>query len=390
MRYCKNCVMPETKPDLWFDAEGICDACRSAEMKDKIDWDARRKELAAILDRYRSKDGKNYDCIVPVSGGKDSTYQTYVIREEFGLNPLCVTFEPTLPSELGKKNLMNLRNFGLDLLSFEKNPHVYRAMCRETFRRVGDHDWPNHVGIFTIPVRIAVQFKIPLIIWGENPQNEYGGPASSTQNPILDRRWLEEFGGLLGNRVEDMIGVDGIKEKDLLPYMYSTDEELSAVGVTGIFLGYYVRWDARKQVEIIKKKGFGVKEDGPIEGTYTNYENLDCDLASIHDYPKYVKFGFGRATDHACLDIRNGRLTREEALKLVYKYDGKLFKNRVQQFLDYVEISEEEFYRVLDSFTNKKIFKVDEKGRPVRDSDGHLIHLTFLKELERSGIRIPL
>ncbi|HID72309.1 TPA: N-acetyl sugar amidotransferase, partial [Candidatus Micrarchaeota archaeon] len=242
--YCTKCVMPNTKPDLTFDDESVCDACRSQGTKDKeIDWEAREKELRKILEQYRSKDGSNYDCIIPVSGGKDSTYQVWLMKEKYGMNPLCVTFEPTQMTPLGMKNLENLRRIGVDLISIEKNPNVYKAMGKECFRRVGDHEWPNHVGIFTAPVRIAVSMKIPLLIWGENSQKEYGGPAASRDSNTLDRRWLEEFGGLLGNRVEDMIGVDGITKQDLIMYTYPTDEELKAVGTTGLFLGYYHKWN---------------------------------------------------------------------------------------------------------------------------------------------------
>ncbi|MFH0922973.1 MAG: N-acetyl sugar amidotransferase [Candidatus Micrarchaeota archaeon] len=385
MKYCTRCVMPDTKPDLSFDSEGVCDACRSQDKKDTgIDWNARRRELGEVLERYRSKDGSNYDCIVPVSGGKDSTYQVHVIKNEFGLNPLCVTFEPTLPSELGKRNLYNLRKMGVDVISFEKNPAVYKKLGREAFYRVGDHDWPNHVGIFTVPIRVAVAYRIPLVIWGENSQLEYGGPAAASQGNALDRRWLEEFGGLLGNRIEDMQG-NGISKKDLLPYVYPTDEELRDVGVTGIFLGYYLKWNAREQVEVVKKQGFGIKDD-PVEGTYVDYENLDCDLVSIHDYLKYVKFGFGRATDHACLDIRNKRMKRDEALRIIKKYDGKLFKKRVKQFIEFYEMTEEEFFRVVDSFTNKAVFKTDGNGKIVRDSEGNLINLMLDEELKRCGV----
>jgi len=377
--------MPDTKPDLFFDDEGVCDACRSQDKKDsEIDWAARKRELGEVLERHRNKDGSNYDCIIPVSGGKDSTYQVHVIKNEFGLNPLCVTFEPTLPSELGRRNLYNLRKMGVDLISFEKNPAVYKKLGREAFFRVGDHEWPNHLGIFTIPVRVAVAYKIPLLIWGENSQLEYGGPASATQRNVLDRRWLEEFGGLLGNRVEDMIG-NGLTQKDLFPYTYPSDEELREVGVTGIFLGYYLKWNAKEQVEIIKKLGFSVR-DGPVEGTYVNYENLDCELVSIHDYLKYTKFGFGRATDHACLDIRNKLLSRNDALRIIKQYDGKLFKNRVKQFIDFYEMTEKDFFRVVDSFTNKAIFKTDGDGKIVRDSEGNLINLMLEEELKRCGV----
>jgi N-acetyl sugar amidotransferase len=327
-----------------------------------------------LIEKYRNKDMTNYDCIVPVSGGKDSTYQAYVVKEVYGLNPLCVNFEPTYSTELGRKNLDNLSKMGLDVLQIRKDDVTYRKMVIESFKRVGDNEWPNHVGIFTVPVNCAVKFRVPLIVWGENSQLEYGGPASSTQRHYLDRRWLEEFGGLLGNRVEDMVGVDGIRKENLLPYQYPKDEDIHDVGVTGLFLGYYFPWDARKQLAIVREKyNFSIKEDGPIEGTYTNYENLDERTVSIHDYLKYVKFGFGRTTDHACLDVRNGRVDRAEAVRLVNMYDGKYPYYGVKSFMEYTGMSKDEIDRVFDAFTNKQIFECNEDGKLKKGINGDLV-----------------
>lgn len=374
--YCKSCVMPNTKPDLFFDSEGICDACRSASFKEKVDWGKRRKEFESLINKYRNKSGNAYDCIIPVSGGKDSHYQTHVIKNIYKLNPLLVSFEPTNRTQLGRKNLDNIKKaFGVDLYVFEKNPEVYKKMCLEAFRRVGDHEWPNHLGIFTLPVRIAVAFKIPLIIWGENSQLEYGGPKTSIMKNVLDRRWLEEFGGLLGHRIEDMIGVNGISKEDLISYIYPSEKELSHAGIKGIFLGYYFKWNARKQVDLVKKYGFSIKKDAPVEGTYTNFENLDDNMEAIHDYLKFVKFGFGRATDHACIDIRRGYLSRKKAIDLVNKFDGKLPKKAIPEFLGFFNMRKEEFSRIVNSFTNKALFLTDKDGELVKDRRGNLIKI---------------
>jgi N-acetyl sugar amidotransferase len=374
IRYCKRCVFPETKPDLFFDERGVCSACIAAEQKDSgIDWKQREKDFFEIINHYKKKPNETgYDCIVPVSGGKDSTYQAYFMKHVCGLNPLCVCFETTAVTELGQKNLDNISKLGIDVIHFKKNHEVYKKMVIESFRRVGDEMWPNHIGIFTIPVMFAVKFNIPLIIWGENSQQEYGGPLESIHSNILNRRWLEEFGGLLGNRIQDMIGVEGITEKDLTPYIYPLDEDIERVGVTGLFLGHYFFWDARKQLEIVKKHGFAVKEDGPTEGTYTNYENLDEKLVGLHDYLKFVKYGFGRATDHACIDIRNKRLTREEGKKLVMQHDGKYPHYAVSDFIKYSGLSKQEIDEVIDSYTNPILFKND-NGVFARDKDGNLV-----------------
>ncbi len=207
---------------------------------------------------------------------------------------------------------------------------------------------------------------------GGSPQIEYGGPASSKNKNILGREWLEEFGGLLGNRASDMLGVNGITEKDLFLYTYPSDEELQRVGVTGLFLGYYFKWDYKKILEISKKYGF-LTLDHPVETTYENFENLDCYSNHVHDYLKYCKYGFGRATDNACLDIRLGYISREEGVRLVQKYDGKPPKKAIKKYLEFSGFSEEEFQKIVDSFTNKKIFKRDENGKFIRDYDGSLV-----------------
>lgn len=376
IKYCSKCLFPETKPDLSFNEDGVCSACVAAEEKDKgIDWVQREKEFHEIINYYRRPQGDfGYDCLIPVSGGKDSTYQAYFMKEVCGMNPLCVCFETTAVTEVGQKNLDNLSKMGMDVIHFKKNSEVYKKMVIESFKRVGDEMWPNHIGIFTIPVLIAVKFNIPLIVWGENSQQEYGGPnIDSVKNRVLNRKWLEEFGGLLGNRIQDMIGINGITEKELTPYFYPSDEEIETVGVTGIFLGSYFFWDARKQLEIVKNYGFTVKEDGPTEGTYTNYENIDEKLVSLHDYLKYVKYGFGRATDHACIDIRNGRLTREEGLELVKNYDGKYPMYGISEFINYSGMSKNEIDTIIDSFTNPILFKQDEAGNFLRDQNENLI-----------------
>ncbi|EJC8518363.1 pseudaminic acid biosynthesis protein PseA, partial [Campylobacter jejuni] len=357
-------------PDLHFDEEGVCDACCSQEAKNQnINWQEREKEFFELIKKYKKH--PVYDCVIGVSGGKDSTFQV-VKMLELGLNPLCVCFEPSVPTKIGRKNLDNLNHLGVDLIHIKRDPKVYQKLACEAFIRTGDNEWQNHLGIFTSVPRIAVNFGVPLIIWGESPQMEYGGPASSKNKNILGREWLEEFGGLLGNRASDMLGVNGITEKDLFLYTYPSDEELQRVGVTGLFLGYYFKWDYKKILEISKKYGF-LTLDHPVETTYENFENLDCYSNHVHDYLKYCKYGFGRATDNACLDIRLGYISREEGVRLVQKYDGKPPKKAIKKYLEFSGFSEEEFQKIVDSFTNKKIFKRDENGKFIRDYDGSLV-----------------
>ena len=376
MKYCLNCLYPETKPDLLFNESGVCSACIASKEKfSEIDWKEREKEFIKIVDHYKLPEGEiGYDCLIPVSGGKDSTYQAYVMKKIYGMNPLCVCFETTSVTEVGQRNLDNISKMGIDVIHFKKNSVAYKKMVIESFKKIGDEMWPNHIGIFTVPIMIAVKFKIPLVVWGENSQQEYGGPnLESIKSRHLDRKWLEEFGGLLGYRIQDMIGVKGITKKELTPYFYPNDDEINNVGVSGVFLGSYFFWDARKQLEIVKNNGFNVKEDGPTEGTYTNYENIDEKLVSLHDYLKYVKYGFGRATDHACLDIRNNRLSRLEGLKLVEKLDGKYPHFGVSEFMKYSGMQKSEVDEIIDSFTNPLLFKRGSNGEFLRDSEFNLI-----------------
>lgn len=378
MKYCIRCVMPSTKPDLHIDEEGVCNACRAYENRIKIDWDVRKKELSTILEKYRNSNS-NWDCIVPVSGGKDSTYQ--VIRMlQMGLNPLCVTSSTCDLSPIGRRNIENLKLLGVDHMEFSPNPLIRAKLNRIGLTEVGDIAWPEHVGIFTIPVRAAVQFNVPLIVWGENSQNEYGGPAAASDNNVLTRRWLEEFGGLLGMRVSDLSETYGIAPKNLLPYQYPSDEELQRVGVTGLFLGHYLPWDGLSNVLISQAHGF-VSFEGPVEGSMVNYENLDNHQHGIHDYFKFLKFGFSRATDIACLHVRRERITRQDALEIIKARDGKFpwtyLGKPLEDILDPLDMSVDEFIKVCDRFTNKKIFKRDSAGNLIKDKHGNLEKLNY-------------
>jgi N-acetyl sugar amidotransferase len=374
-----RCVMPHTKPDLQIDDDGICNACRSFEARRDIDWTARGEELLTIVDRYRSRDGSRWDCIIPVSGGKDSTYQ--VVRMlQLGLNPLCVTATTCHLSDIGRRNIDNLKNLGVDHIEFSPNPQIRRKLNRLALCEIGDISWPEHVGIFTIPVRAAIQFNVPLIIWGENSQNEYGGPAAAAQGNTLTRRWLEEFGGLLGLRVSDLMEVDGIERKHLIAYTYPSDDELERVGVTGIFLGYYVNWDGYSNA--LHAQGFGFTTyPATVEGSLVNYENLDNHQTGIHDYFKFLKFGFGRATDLACSHIRRGRIARADGIQLVKKHDGKFpwtyLGKPLEEILRPLDMTIEEFVAVCDRFTSRRLFVTDAQGNLVRDKDRNLTKLNY-------------
>lgn len=379
IRYCKHCVLPDTKPDLKFDESGLCSACRYFQHRPAVDWEKRKSEFQTIVDRYRSSDGVNWDCIVPVSGGKDSHYQVMKVLEN-GLNPLCVTATTCHLSNLGRKNIQSIQELGVDYVEFTTNRTIRRKLNRIGLMQVGDISWPEHCSIFTVPVRAAVQYQVPLIVWGENSQNEYGGPAAASENHILNRRWLEEFGGLLGLRVSDLVGLNGIEKKHLIPFTYPTDEELARVKVTGIFLGYYFPWDGYSNSILAKEHGFSVYDD-TVEGSAVNYENLDNHQTGIHDYFKFLKFGFGRASDITSLHVRRGRMTREAALQIVRERDGifphSYLGKPIEDILKPLEMKVEEFEQICDRFTNKKLFLTHPNGELVKDKNRNLTKINY-------------
>jgi N-acetyl sugar amidotransferase len=381
IKYCRHCVYPETKPDLSLDENGMCNACRFVDVKDTTNWDLRRKELAEIFERFKNKDGSNYDCIIPVSGGKDSTFQTYVVKEEFGLNPLCVSYHLPEFTDLGRKNLENLKKLGVDCLEFTPNPEICKKMQKIALIEFGDAQWPEHFGIFTVPVQVAVRYNIPLIVWGENSQAEYGGPLNDMENKYLDSKWCEQYGTRVGGQSNSFVGPEvmlkhGIDRKFLNPYIYPSDEEIKQVGVTGIFLGSFIRWNIKEQLQKVRDLGFTL-HDGPSEGTFTNYENLDNKIQGIHDYFKWLKFGYGRATDNASVQIRLNWINREEAMKLVKEHEGKLPERYLDEFLEQWDMSRDEFLQITEKFTNKELFKKDENGNLIRDEFGNIEKINY-------------
>lgn len=373
MRYCKFCLLPDTKPQLVFDKNGICSACINNKLKQNVDWESKHKDFLKLLEKYKNKDDSNYDCIIPVSGGRDSTYQTYAMKETFGMNPLAVAFHPLDQTDIGRKNLDNLKKLNVDCIEFSTKPDTYLKLAKFGLTELGDFQWPEHMGIYTVPVQIAIKYKIPLIVWGENPQLEYGMPTNMDENTILDRTWNEKNGGYFLDKIKpaDMTKY-GFDKRDLLPYIYPSDEEIREVGVTGIFLGTYIKWEIFKQLELVKGLGF-VENEIPIEGTYQKFENLDVYFTVFHDYFKFLKYGFGRATDHASIEIRYERITRDQGIDLVKNNEGKIPKKYLNKFLKYADITINEFHNICDSFTNKEIFVTNSDGSINKDSENNPI-----------------
>ncbi len=374
MNYCKNCIMPDTRPDQIFNDKGVCNACLSYEHNQKkINWEQRSKELEKIISEAKDR-STSWDCVIPSSGGKDSTYQALWAKTK-GLNPVLVTATTCDLSLIGRKNLDNLKQLGFDTIEISNDPKIRAKLNKSCLDLIGDISWPEHVSIFTAPIKFALNYKIPLILYGENPQIEYGGPEKSLSNYLLDRKWMEEFGGLIGLRVSDLLSEQNFTKKQLSIYEYPTQEELSKFPIKSIFLGYFERWDSLRNFDISKENGFQSYDEN-LEGCYFNFEKLDNYQHGIHDYFKFLKFGFGRATDQLCYSIRRGLITRKEALKKVKLLEGQYPKSymgkSISQILNKIGMTISEFNKICDKFTNKKIFKCDQKGHLVKDEKFNL------------------
>ncbi len=317
LKYCARCCMPETTEGIVFDELGVCQVCQSSEQKMHINWAEREKQLKDILEKYRSKDGSNYDCLVPISGGKDSCFQLHIIKKVYGLKPLAVTFSHNWFSETGKYNLWNiLEKLNIDHVMFTPNRDIVNKLAKKSINKIGDPCWHCHTGVGSFPLQIAVKYKIPLLIWGESICESSG--RASYNNPVrkYDRDYFVKVSAKL--YPEEMIG-DGINKQDLIPFQLPSWEEINSVGIVGIHLGDFMFWDDERQVEFLKKE-YGWKEDY-VEGTYKGYKSVECIMSGAHDYTKFLKRGFGRTTDHASQDVRTGLMTREEAFELIKKID---------------------------------------------------------------------
>ena len=353
--FCKKCLFPDTKPDLYFDDEGVCDACRSAEQKwaevSTIDWEKRAQEFETILTSLPKH--RTYDCVVPVSGGKDSTYQTYRMAQEHGLKVLAVTFDQFDQTNTGEHNLRVLRDIGVDHLHFTLNPKVVKLLVLRGLEEVGDPYWVNHVGMFSIPSRVASWMKIPLIVYGENPQFEYGGPVEARKPKPMNRRWRQEFGGLRGLREEDLVDAQ-ISMRDLEVLRFPDDEEME--GIQGIFYGDYYCWNPIEHTEFIKKIGWKPLAEPPM-GSSSVDENCDMQFIDIREQIKYLKFGYGRATDQLNIEIRAGKLSRNKALEKALLLDGKVSEKNIREFCEYLGISRNYYDTLIERFVNTNIFE---------------------------------
>ena len=355
VRYCKTCLMPDTRPRIEFDAAGVCNACHTAERKNKIDWPARRKEFLDLVERYRAKSGP-YDCIVPWSGGKDSSAIAHHLKFEFGLNPLLVTFSPLMPNDVAVHNREALIRLGFDHLMVRANQKVSRRLARRFFIERGDPKIHWNAGVNSVPVRVAVNYKIPLIFYAEHGESEYGGRMLS-EDHLKMRDFAEVLEHQIGDNPENWMD-DEIAENDLAPYLYPGHDEIEAVGVKALYFGYFFRWSMLDNWRYIKDKiDFRTEPIGRTDGTFTDFDSLDDKIDNLYYHMQFIKFGFGRAVRDACRMIQNGQMTRAEGLELVRKYDDEFPKAFHDEHLEYLDLSPADFAATVDKHRDPKIWK---------------------------------
>ena len=356
--WCKNCLNMSTRPRISFDARGWCNACQWMEEKKGMDWSPRKKELETLLEKNRSRTG-NFDCIVPVSGGKDGSYVAYMLRSKYGMNPLTITVRPALSLPIGDKNLYNFVHSGFNHIHLTPNPVVLDRLNKYGFIEKGFPYYGWLIAIMTAVIKTAVNFKIPLLFYGEDGETEYGGSLESKNKALYDIAYMKKVyleGG--HEKVFERIKKDkDISDADLSFFKFPTDEEVSKVGLSFTHWSYFEGWDSYRNYVVAKEHcGLIEKEDGNVD-TFTNFSQNDQALYALHAYLMYLKFGFGRATQDAGIEIRRGSMTRDQALNLVRMYDNAYPENLINTYLDYYKMTKEEFDAVLDKYANRELFE---------------------------------
>lgn len=347
--YCRRCVISNQRPRIVFDERGVCNACNHADRKKYvIDWKERECRLVELLDRHRSRAGR-YDVVVPCSGGKDSAFVAHQLKYRYGMHPLTVTWAPHLYTEVGWGNLQRFIQSGFDNILGTPNGKVHRALTRLSFELLGDPFQPFIYGQMSFPFRIAVNYRIPLVFYGENGEAEYGG---STDNEDKPGQALEDFSRFYFSGLPpDDLAKEGVSDADLEPYRLPAYEELKAAGIEMHWFGYYRKWVPQENYYYAAEHtGFHANPDGRSEGTYSKYASLDDRIDGFHYYMGFIKFGIGRATSDAAHEIREGHISREEGVALVRRYDGEFPKKYFSDFLDYTGLAEKRFWGIVDSF----------------------------------------
>ncbi len=363
MKWCAECVLPDTRPNLRIEEDGRCNACHAHATKAAIDWAARERAFGDVVQRAKRsaiESNAGYDCLIPVSGGKDSTWQT-VKCIEYGLRPLAVTWRPPGRTDIGRRNLENLMTLGVDHIDYRIDPAVEAKFMLKTLEVSGSTAIPMHLAIFNIPLTIAVRFRIPLVVWGENSAFEYGSADDAHMGFRLDAKWLATYGVTGGTTAADWIGED-LTRRDLAGYFGPLSEELDTAKINAVFLGYYFAWDPEMTSAVAKAHGFAADPSGARTGLY-DYADIDDDFISIHHWMKWYKFGFTRAFDNLSLEIRNGRMIRAEAVDRLRKRGDETPRADIDKFCHFANISASRFFDIAEKFRNLRIWERGADGR---------------------------
>lgn len=365
MKYCKRCLQPDTRPNTVFTEDGICPSCNYFESLKEVDWDERRKQIDEIVAFGKSNNYSGYDCIIGVSGGKDSTRQALYVKEVLGMNPLlvCLSYPPQQLTERGAENVSNLIALGFDTITINPSPVIWRDLMRKSFL---DHcNWAKstELALFSSVPRLAIAYQIPLIWWGENPGLQLGDMGAMGKDGS-DGNNLKHMNTLGGGDTSWLLG-GGIETRHILQYMYPTDEEMKNANLRIVFLGYFWNtWSLVNNANFAVLRGLDVRKEPPeVLGDTYGVTSLDEDWVGLNQMIKYLKFGFGRMTDYMNEEIRLGRVSREKAIELVDKYDGKAGEKYIESFCRYIEISVDEFWEHVDKHVNKKLFKKTGEGK---------------------------
>ena len=383
LQYCTRCCVPETQEGVEFDELGICTACQSSEEKMHISWEQREKQLRKIFDEARAKSGANYDCILPISGGKDSFYQAHVLTKVYGLKPLAVTYSHNWFSETGFYNLQRcLQVFDLDHLQFTPARGLVNRIAKKSLGAIGDSCWHCHSGVGAFPLQVATRFKIPLLVWGESIAENDGRASYCKPVHKFDRDYFTKVSARLTS--QEMVG-DGLTSKDLHPFELPSYDEIDNTGVWGIHLGDYLFWDEERQTEWIKDV-YGWKET-EMEGAYKGYKSAECIMAGMHDFTCYLKRGFGRSTWQAAVDVRNGLLTREEGFELIKKHDQER-PEALDYYLKITGLSETEFYEVMKEKKLDRLKDIELPIHPKEKPNAERI-LPFVEQIIQKHLNTP-
>ncbi|MCB1920360.1 MAG: N-acetyl sugar amidotransferase [Candidatus Competibacteraceae bacterium] len=355
MKWCQQCVLPDTRPHLHLDTGGVCNACRAHATKPAIDWAARAARLQEVVElAKRQASAHGYDCLIPVSGGKDSTWQTAQCLD-LGLRPLAMTWKTPGRTEIGRRNLEALIALGVDHIDWQISPKVETRFMVKAFERFGSTAIPMHLALFNMPLTLAVRFQIPLVVWGENSAFEYGAVDEAHTGFRLDAEWLRTYGVTHGTTAADWVDEE-LLAKDLAGYFGPTAEELTAVDVRAIFLGYYLSWDPQETRRVAEAHGFCADARGPRTGYYA-FADIDDDFISLHHWMKWYKFGFTRLFDNLSLEIRHGRLTRVQAIEIIRQTGDQTPHEDIDKFCAFAGIARKRFFEIAEQFRNREIWR---------------------------------